>query len=83
MDANRVLRYVLKTDWAKKNILMQADGNFKMRMPVDLTDKRTTYAVSIKLDPARRNEVKDVVEILDITTNPDGSQVEKVIHCPV
>ena len=83
VDAGRVLRYALKTGWAKENVLMQADGYFKMHMPVDLTDKRTTYAVAIKMNPAKRNEVKDIVKILDITANPDGSKTTKVIHQPV
>lgn len=83
VDAGRVLRYALKTDWAKENVLMQADGYFKMHMPVDLTDKRTTYAVAIKMNPAKRNEIRDVVKILDITTNADGSKTTKVIHQPV
>lgn len=83
VDAGRVLRYALKTDWAKQSVLMQADGYFKMHMPVDLTDKRTTYAVAIKMNPAKRNEVKDIVKILDITANPDGSKTTKVIHQPV
>ena len=61
LDASRVLRYALKSKWAQDNVLRQADGYFKLHMPVDLQDKTVTYAVAIKIDRERRNELKDVV----------------------
>lgn len=80
LDAERVLRYALKTKWAQNNVLRQSDGYFKLHMPEDLTDKRTTYAVAIKLDQEKRNELTDVVGIWEGSTKPDGTQSWKLSH---
>lgn len=80
LDAGRVLRYALKTKWAQDNVLRQADGYFKLHMPVDLQDKTTTYAVAIKIDREKRNELKDVIGVWEGSTNPDGTQSWKLSH---
>ena len=80
LDASRVLRYALKSKWAQDNVLRQADGYFKLHMPVDLQDKTVTYAVAIKIDRERRNELKDVVGVWEGSMNPDGTQSWKLSH---
>lgn len=80
LDAGRVLRYALKTKWAQDNVLRQADGYFKLHMSVDLQDKTTTYAVAIKIDREKRNELKDVIGVWEGSTNPDGTQSWKLSH---
>lgn len=80
LDASRVLRYALKSKWAQDNVLRQADGYFKLHMPVDLQDKTVTYAVAIKIDRERRNELKDVVGVWEGNMNPDGTQSWKLSH---
>ena len=74
LDAGRVLRYALKSEWAQKNILRQSDGYFKLHMPAHLQDKGTTYAVAIKLDPADYREPANSIEVLEIGRNPDGTE---------
>ena len=74
LDAGRVLRYALKSEWAQKNILRQSDGYFKLHMPTHLQDKGTTYAVAIKLDPADYREPANSIEVLEIGRNPDGTE---------
>ena len=61
-------------------MLRQADGYFKLHMPVDLQDKTVTYAVAIKIDRERRNELKDVVGVWEGSMNPDGTQSWKLSH---
>lgn len=83
LDASRVLRYALKTKWAQDNVLRQADGYFKLHMPVDLQDKTVTYAVAIKLDQEKRNQAKDVISVLEGSTNPDGTHSWRLSHTTV
>ena len=83
LDAGRVLRYALKTKWAQDNVLRQADGYFKLHMPVDLQDKTVTYAVAIKLDQEKRNQAKDVIGVWEGSTNPDGTHSWRLSHTTV